>query len=147
MSKGTILVTGASGFVGAQIVTLLLADGYSVRAVARGAKVDLIKNAFAGKAIEVVEIKDIIKDDLTPFFSGVSAIIHSASPLAGRAPAAETISATVDGALNVLASAVKAGINKVVLTSSWATVADRELPPPPPVRVCAQECLVLKTIL
>ncbi|THG93995.1 hypothetical protein EW145_g8235, partial [Phellinidium pouzarii] len=129
MSKGTILaraVTGGSGFVGAHTIALLLAEGYSVRAVARGgAKVDYLRNAFAGEAVEVVEIRDIAKDDLTPIFTGVNGIIHSASPLAGRAPAQETVDSTVEGALNVLRCALKSGVTKVVMTSSFGALLNR----------------------
>lgn len=40
---------------------------------------------------EVVEIKDIVTDDLTDVLKGVGAIIHAASPLAGRASAQDTL--------------------------------------------------------
>jgi uncharacterized protein YbjT (DUF2867 family) len=35
MEKGTILVTGSTGYVGGRLVPRLLASGYRVRAVAR----------------------------------------------------------------------------------------------------------------
>lgn len=45
---------------------------------------------------EVVEIKDIVTDDLTDVLKGVGAIIHAASPLAGRASAQDTLKVCSD---------------------------------------------------
>ncbi len=73
----------------------------------------------------------------------VDYVIHTASPLAGKASPQDTLQVRVcslvdvfllnsqktakNGTLNVLASALKAGISKIVLTSSWGTTLDRKL--------------------
>ncbi len=72
----------------------------------------------------------------------VKFIIHTASPLAGKASPQETLQVRIyslfdgillnplktakNGTLNVLASALKAGVSKIVLTSSWGTTLDRK---------------------
>ena len=74
-------------------------------------------------------------------FADVNAVIHVASPLAGReTPEAALnvrpqacrrvsklthVQSALEGTLNVLRQSVKAGVHKVVLTSSWATTLDR----------------------
>ncbi|RDX55168.1 NAD(P)-binding protein [Lentinus brumalis] len=120
-----ILVTGASGFLATHIVTQLLEGGYRVRGTARGAKLDLIREHFkANPNFEAVKIDDIATGDFSSALKGVNAVIHTASPLVGKAAPAEQIQGAVEGTLNVLRQAVAAGIYKAVVTSSWATLLD-----------------------
>ncbi|KAI0628043.1 NAD-P-binding protein [Trametes polyzona] len=126
--QSVVLVTGASGFIGAHVVLQLLEAGYRVKGTARGAKLELLRNRFgANPHFEAVEIEDIATGDLTVALQGVEAIVHLASPLAGRQDPEEGLKSALEGALNVLRQAVKAGISKVVLTSSWATTLDPSL--------------------
>jgi nucleoside-diphosphate-sugar epimerase len=56
-------------------------------------------------------------------FKDVSAVIHSASPLAGRtATLDEILTTAVEGTLNVVRQAQQAGIKRIVVTSSIASV-------------------------
>lgn len=64
--------------------------------VARGAKVQQLQDFFKARGVpagsaEVFEIKDIVTDDLADALKGVGAIIHAASPLAGKASAQDTL--------------------------------------------------------
>ncbi|KAK0474180.1 hypothetical protein IW261DRAFT_568200 [Armillaria novae-zelandiae] len=83
-----IFVTGGTGFIGFHILTHLLDNGYSVRAAARGCKVELLKKAlsvnYSNDKFEVVEISDISSGDYSQHLKGVKAIIHAAAPLSGR---------------------------------------------------------------
>ncbi|KAH9851905.1 hypothetical protein C2E23DRAFT_904045 [Lenzites betulinus] len=118
----TILVTGASGFIGSQVTTQLLEAGHRVKGSARGAKVELLRKVFGTNPnFEAVEIQDVATDDFTATLQGVDAIIHIASPLAGHQDAENCLKSAVEGTLNVLRQAVQAGIPKVVLTGTWAS--------------------------
>ncbi|KAJ7572895.1 hypothetical protein C8J56DRAFT_358654 [Mycena floridula] len=121
-----IFVTGATGFLGSHIVDQLLAAGYRVRAAARASKVDQIRAAYAkyGQDVEVAAISDISSDQFPEALKGVHAIIHSASPIAEKADTKEMLNTAVDGTLNVVRQAEKAGIRRIVVTSSIATVTN-----------------------
>ncbi|KAF8190638.1 hypothetical protein K438DRAFT_1676007 [Mycena galopus ATCC 62051] len=124
MSSELIFVTGASGFLGSHVVLQLLEKGYRVRAAARGAKADHLKSSYAGyeDRFEVVKITDIAHAQFPEALVGVSAIFHLASPLPGRAEPAELLATAVEGTLNVIVQGEKAGVKRMVVTSSIATV-------------------------
>lgn len=58
-------------------------------------------------------------------FEGIDALIHVASPLAGREDPDSTIKTAVEGTLNMLRQAEKAGISRIVVTSSIATAMNK----------------------
>ncbi|EIW58515.1 NAD-P-binding protein [Trametes versicolor FP-101664 SS1] len=127
-NSNVVLITGASGFIGAHVVVQLLDLGYRVKGTARGAKLELLREKFgANPNFEVVEIRDIATDDFTGALEGVSAVVHLASPLAGRQSPEEALNSAVEGTLNILRQCVKAKVSKVVFTSSWATTLDPNL--------------------
>ncbi|KAF7346828.1 Epimerase domain-containing protein [Mycena sanguinolenta] len=124
MSAELVFVTGASGFLGSHVVLQLLEQGYRVRAAARGTKADHLKSSYAsyGDRFESIKITDIAHDQFPEALVGVDAIIHVASPLPGRAEPATILEAAIDGTLNVVVQGEKAGVRRVVVTSSIATV-------------------------
>jgi nucleoside-diphosphate-sugar epimerase len=123
MSK-VIFVTGASGYLGFHVVTHLLEKGYHVKAAARGKKAEALRVLFADNpSVEVVEVPNIVDSQFQDALVGVDAVIHVASPLPGRADPQGMLSSAVEGSLNVLRQAEKAGVKKFVVTSSIVTVA------------------------
>ncbi|KAF5344329.1 hypothetical protein D9758_013254 [Tetrapyrgos nigripes] len=116
------IVSGASGFVGSHIVYQLLQEGYSVRGAARGPKVTTLATAFESfSRFKAVEVSDISSSDLSEALKGVDGIIHTAASLPGRADSKTTIKNALDGTLHVLKSAQRAGIKKIIITSSIIT--------------------------
>ena len=80
MKHRKILVTGATGFVGRHVVEALLAQGYSVRAVARKPSV-LTEQAAWISSVEFVQA-DVHSDllDVVCLLEGIDAMVHLAWP-------------------------------------------------------------------
>ena len=127
-----ILVTGASGFVGKWCVVKLLEKGYRVRGTIRSdAKAAQVRDtvgklvgADAGSRLELVKA-DILSDaGWTEAFTGVNAVLHVATAIRGDEPKDQSlvIRPAIEGTSRVLKFTHAAGIRRVVLTSSIATV-------------------------
>jgi NADPH-dependent methylglyoxal reductase len=143
-SKQTILLTGASGFLGAHILQQLLLKGYNVRVVVRSEQsAQKIKREVAAQpALQDVIAKNgnqlsfvIVLDMGRPGafdepVKGVSGIIHSASPFDVENVTdnvREILDPAIDMAVGVLKSAVSANepaLSRVVITSSFAAVGN-----------------------
>lgn len=116
VSRGTVLVTGASGFLGRDLVVRLRDAGYPVRAAARDpARVP------AGTRIEAAHLPDLGTGvDWRPLLDGVTHAVH----LAGIAHATAEISESryravnAEAAASLAAAARAAGIATLVLMSS-----------------------------
>jgi dihydroflavonol-4-reductase len=128
--SNTVLVTGASGFVGTHCVLHLLEQGYRVRGTLR--KLDrgkYLREVFsrhtqATDNLEFVQT-DLLKDDgWAEAVSGCEYVLHVASPFPSQMPENESdlIRPAVDGTLRVLSAASKANVKRVVLTSSVAAI-------------------------
>ena len=114
MSK-TVLVTGASGFIGKFVVPALAKQGWQVRAAARDPN-----SILAKPGIEIVAMPDL-KDavDWAPLLDGASHVLH----LAGIAHAPGMLPDDVYLRINAqsvgaLAKAAKGQIERLVLMSS-----------------------------
>jgi dihydroflavonol-4-reductase len=113
-------VTGATGFIGANVARALLAEGHSVRVLARpGSRQDNI----AGLPVEVVYGDLLRQESLGPLLEGADVLFHVAAAYTFWSPRpAEIYAANVDGTASLLKLALKSGIKKVVFTSSESTV-------------------------
>ncbi|KNZ79678.1 Putative uncharacterized oxidoreductase, partial [Termitomyces sp. J132] len=122
-------VTGVSGFVGSHVVVELLRKGYAVRGTARSGRIASLESTICkdNPDFTLVHVENIANGDLSESLKDVDGVIHVASPLVGKGSPEEYIASALDGTLNVLRQAVTAGINKVVLTSSWGTTLDPDL--------------------
>jgi dihydroflavonol-4-reductase len=112
----TVLVTGATGFLGRHVVDALLAAGKPVRALVRQRS-----RSLAGRGVELV-LGDVEQaDDVVAAAQGVEAILHLAG-FVSRDPddATRMMRVHVDGTRNVLAAADRA---RVVVASSSGTIA------------------------
>jgi len=125
MSKSTVFITGATGFIGAQITAFALRAGYKVKlSVRREAQIDSLKRAFSESAdrVEFVVVPDITKTGaFDTALQGAEHVIHVASPLA--IPGQDLLTPAVKGTTSVLESALKVpSIKKVVITASVASL-------------------------
>ncbi|EIM84921.1 NAD-P-binding protein [Stereum hirsutum FP-91666 SS1] len=122
-----ILVTGASGFLGSHVVKQLLEAGHKVRGTARASKAEHVRSAYKayGDRFEVTVVEDFSNSDLSDAFKGVDALAHVASPLSQmfELSAEEVLKGAIDGTIRVLDSASKAGVKKIVVTSSTSTLS------------------------
>ncbi|KAH9891051.1 NAD-P-binding protein [Cubamyces lactineus] len=123
-SKELILVTGINGFLGSHIVDQLVKAGYRVRGTVRSAKVASVRdnNTMYGSNVEVIGADDLAYGDFSDALRGVDGVIHAAAPLIGRESPESALTASIEGALNILRQTEKAGIKRFVLVSSILTV-------------------------
>lgn len=129
----TVLVTGASGFIGLHCVLQLLQQGYRVRGTVRSqARADEVREAMeANVDVDLGDRLEIVEADLTQdegwadAVRGCSYVLHVASPFPNRAPEHEDelIKPAKEGTLRVLKAAADAGVKRAVLTSSLAAVS------------------------
>ena len=117
----TTLVTGAGGFVGSAVVRALLARGEAVRALVRTPSSNLF-----GLDCETVtgDIRDA--NAMAAAMAGVSSLYHVAADyrLWARDPG-EIVATNVEGTRTVMTAARDAGCQRIVHTSSVATLALR----------------------
>ena len=129
----TILVTGATGFVGSAVTRRLLSEGQRVRALVRSAA---DRRNLAGLDIEAVEGDLLDGASLDRAVAGCDALFHVAADYRLWVPDPETMHRTnVEATRALMLAALAAGVSRVVYTSSVATlgivpdgVADEETP-------------------
>jgi dihydroflavonol-4-reductase len=119
-----VLVTGGTGFVGANVVRELLDDGHRVRVLARPGG---DRRTLAGLAVDLVEGDVEDAASVRAAVADARWVFHVAADyrLWTREPAA-LYRANVDGTRNVLGAAAEAGALRIVHTS---TVGALGLPP------------------
>ena len=124
-----VLVTGASGFIAEHCIIELLKNGYSVkgslRSMNREQEVrDAIKTEANDENLEFCKL-DLLEDDgWEDAMWDCDYLMHVASPFVIEDPKDENelIKPAKEGTLRALNAAKKAGIKRVVLTSSVAAV-------------------------
>jgi dihydroflavonol-4-reductase len=127
------LVTGATGFVGSAVARALLARGHPVRVLARPSS---DRRNLAGLAVEIAEGAMEDPRSLARAVTGCRYVYHVAADYRIWVPdPAPMFRANVEGTRDLLAAALEAGVERVVYTSSVATLglvaggsADEETP-------------------
>jgi nucleoside-diphosphate-sugar epimerase len=137
-----ILVTGASGYVGTQLIAALLRRASSeggqghVRAQVRSAAKEdglraAVRRGTAGQGntgdadgLEVVTADLMSDDGWKAALTGVDEVYHVASPIPAAQPKDpdELVVPAREGTVRVLRAARDAGVRRVVLTSSFAAI-------------------------
>ncbi len=130
----TVLVTGATGFVGAAVVRNLLARGLPVRVLARPTSP---RRNLEGLPVEVAVGRLEDAGSLARAVAGCGALFHVAADYRLWVPDPQAMYRTnVDGTRALMRAALAAGVRRIVYTSSVATLgldaggrpADEETP-------------------
>jgi dihydroflavonol-4-reductase len=122
-NKEKILVTGASGFVGSAVARKLVEAGFSVRALVRGTS---LCAHLSGLDLDFFEGDLRNRTSLEGAMTGMRYVFHVAADyrLWARDPD-EIFASNVEGTRNLMEEAMRAGVERVVYTSSVATIAVR----------------------
>jgi nucleoside-diphosphate-sugar epimerase len=127
----TVLVTGGSGFIGSHSILQLLAAGHHVRTTVRNLKREGdVRGMLKLGGVEPGDRLSFAAADLEhdagweDAVSGCEYVLHVASPFPERVPKNEDelLVPAREGTLRVLRAARKAGVKRVVLTSSFAAI-------------------------
>ena len=121
--KDQVFVTGGTGFVGANLVRLLLEKNYSVKALVR--KNSNLSN-LQNLNIEIIE-GDLNRLDLDANMSDCRYLFHVAAQYSlWNKDKNSLYESNVEGTKNILRCARKAGIERTVYTSSVAAIGVRK---------------------
>ena len=122
------IVTGGAGFIGSHIATELVQQGHKVVVI------DNLSTGFLGNLTHIIDDIEFVEADvcdaeaMARVFPGTDCIFHKAAlasvPFSVENPLAVN-NACVNGTLNVLNEARKAGVRRVVYAGTSACYGDR----------------------
>lgn len=125
-----VLLTGISGYIGQHCAVELLKSGYAVRGSVRslsksGEVTEVIKKQIDPKGnLEYCELNLLKDEGWDQAMEGCDFVLHVASPFITSQPKNEDelIKPAVEGTQRALKAAKKAGVKRVVLTSSMVAM-------------------------
>jgi dihydroflavonol-4-reductase len=122
MTTGSVLVTGGTGFLGRAIIERLLNEGDQVKALARS---DASTGELGVLGAEPVRGDVLDPEALAAAMRGCDVVYHAAGANAfcARDPS-PMFEVNVRGSQNVVRAAARAGVRRVVYTSSAATLGE-----------------------
>ena len=137
MERRTILVTGASGFVGSAVCSRLSTLGsFTTRAALRGTGPGVIEG------VQAVTVGDLAATtDWAPALSGVDVVVHAAARVhVMKETAADSLAefrrVNVEGTLNLARQAAAAGVRRFIFISSVKVNGEASKPGQP---LCADD--------
>jgi dihydroflavonol-4-reductase len=119
-NQDLMLITGASGFVGSAVARAALRNGYAVRVLVRAGSP---RRNLAGLEVELAEGDMRDPDAAACALAGVRWLLHVAADyrLWARDPE-EIVRNNLEGTRTMMQAALGAGVERVVVTSSVATL-------------------------
>jgi dihydroflavonol-4-reductase len=115
-----VLITGATGFIGNHVTRLCLERGDDVRVMVMPGE---DRSPLAGMEVEVVEGNLLDPESLVRAVQGIEQLYHLAALFAIWTKDPDLhFKINVDGARSILTAAHRAGVEKIVVTSSVAAV-------------------------
>jgi len=127
--KTLVGVSGASGYIALHAIKLLLEQGYAVRGTLRSLSrgpslLEALAKHVDVSALSFVEADLLSDEGWDEAAAGCTYFLHMASPVLRYAPDDENelINPAREGTLRALKAAEKAGVKRVVLTSSIAAI-------------------------
>ena len=116
-----ILVTGATGYIGEQLVRHLVARGEEVKVLVRTpAKVSAVFGPALERQLTVVRGDLGDRQSLLEAVQGVRSVYHCASWISYKAPWEQVHRVNVQGARSLMEACLQAGVRRVVHMSSIA---------------------------
>lgn len=126
----TVLVTGGSGYIAGYVIAALIARGFAVRATIRSLSREAEVRATLKKITDPSGIQFVAADlnedaGWAEAVAGCTYVQHVASPIPVADPKHddELVRPARDGALRVMRAARDAGVKRVVMTASVASIA------------------------
>jgi dihydroflavonol-4-reductase len=118
-----VFVTGGSGLIGKAVIARLVESDRTVRAVARSERAHIALEALGAETTSG-DVGD--EDSLSAGMTGCDVVFHMAglNAFCLRDPA-PLFTVNVEGSLNVVKAAADAGVERIVYTSSAATLGER----------------------
>jgi len=121
LSEKTCFVTGATGFVGAAVARKLAAQGWHLRLLSR--KGNDRRNLDGLENVEIVEGDLAAPETFATALHGCKALFHVAADYRIWVPDEAAMNrVNVEGTEKLMRAAIKAGVEKVVYTSSVAVL-------------------------
>lgn len=132
----TVLVTGVSGFIGGHVAAELLRRGYAVRGSVRTpSRAEEVRAAVAAagaddRGLEFRRLDLLSDESWTDAAAGCRFVVHVASPIVSAMPEdpEELIRPAVEGTRRAIGAALRAGAERVVVTSSLGAVQQARVP-------------------
>ncbi|KAI6706641.1 hypothetical protein NL676_009603 [Syzygium grande] len=130
-NKGTVCVTGGTGFIASWLIMRLLEHGYSVRTTVRpdpdGSRdISFLKNLpGASERLQIITADLGDPESFSPAIAGCVGVFHVATPVdfEDREPEPVVTKRSIDGALGILRACLNCKtVKRVVYTSSVAAV-------------------------
>jgi dihydroflavonol-4-reductase len=121
--RDLVLVTGASGFLGAAIANSARAAGYPVRVLIRTSSPRT--NIHGLDQVAVGDLRD--RESIAAALRGVRYLVHAAADYRLWSPSpGDILHTNVEGTRTLMEEALRAGVERIVYTSSVATIGLRD---------------------